>query len=101
MLGAIVLYLNFGMIAAAIYRIIWDFDPAAFGGIAADATPAQASGVLTYFSFVTLTTTGFGDIAPVNAFARGLANLEGIIGQLYPATLLARFVTLEVEARRR
>ena len=100
-LGAIVLYLNFGIIAAAVYRVIGDFDPAAFGGIAPDATPAQVTNILVYFSFVTLTTTGYGDIFPINAFARGIANLEGIIGQLYPATLLARFVTLELEARRR
>jgi hypothetical protein len=100
-LGAIVLYLNFGMVAAAVYRVIWDFSPGAFGGIASDATPMQATGILVYFSFVTLTTIGYGDIFPVNAFARALANLEGIIGQLYPATLLARFVSLEIEARRR
>lgn len=100
-LGAIVLYLNFGMIAAAVYRVIWDFDPAAFGGLTANTTPTQASGALIYFSFVTLTTTGFGDIVPINALARGVANIEAIIGQLYPATLLARFVTMELEARRR
>jgi hypothetical protein len=99
--GAIVLYLNFGMIAAAVYRVIWDFDPAAFTGIGPDATPARVTGILVYFSFTTLTTTGYGDISPINAFARGIANLEGIIGQLYPATLLARFVTLELETRRR
>ncbi len=100
-LGAIVLYLNFGLIAAAIYRVIWDFHPAAFHGIAADASPAQATGALVYYSFVTLTTVGYGDITPVNAFARGMANFEAIIGQLYPATTLARFVTLELESRRR
>jgi len=100
-LGAIVLYLNFGIIAAAVYRVITDFDSAAFGGIAPAATPAQITNILVYFSFTTLTTTGYGDIFPVNAFARGIANLEGIIGQLYPATLLARFVTLELESRRR
>ncbi len=100
-LGAIVLYLNFGLIATAIYRVVWDFHPDAFQGIAANATPAEATGGLVYFSFVTLTTAGYGDIVPVNAFARGLANLESIIGQLYPATLLARFVTLQLETRRR
>jgi Ion channel len=100
-LGAIVLYLNFGLIAAAIYRVIWDFHPAAFHGITPDATPAQATGALIYYSFVTLTTVGYGDITPANAFARGIANLEAIVGQLYPATTLARFVTLELEARRR
>jgi hypothetical protein len=54
-----------------------------------------------YFSLTTLTTTGFGDITPVHPFARSLANLEAIIGQLYPATILARLVTLELEHRRR
>jgi hypothetical protein len=42
------------------------------------------------FSFVTLTSTGYGDIVPMHPIARSLANLEAIIGQLYPATLLAR-----------
>jgi len=50
-----------------------------------------------YFSFGTLTTAGSGDIAPLNAFARSLSNVEAMIGQLYPATLLARLVTLEIE----
>jgi hypothetical protein len=51
---------------------------------------------LIYFSFVTLTTIGYGDIVPLHPYARGLANLEAVIGQLYPATLLARLVTLEI-----
>jgi hypothetical protein len=54
-----------------------------------------------YFSFTTLTTTGFGDITPMHPFARSLTNLEAVIGQLYPATILARLVTLELEHRRR
>jgi hypothetical protein len=53
-----------------------------------------------YFSFTTLTSTGFGDIVPVHPIARSLANLEAITGQLYPATLLARVVTLEMQFRR-
>jgi hypothetical protein len=47
---------------------------------------------LIYFSFVTLTTTGYGDIFPVHPIARSLCNLESIFGQLYPATLIARLV---------
>jgi Ion channel len=54
----------------------------------------QADGTILYFSFVTLTSTGFGDIVPVHPLARTLANVEAIIGQLYPATLLARLITL-------
>ena len=56
---------------------------------------------LLYFSFATITTTGYGDIAPVHPLARSLANLEAVIGQLFPATLLARIVTLEISAERR
>ena len=55
---------------------------------------------LVYFSFVTLTSVGYGDIIPLHPVARSLANVEAIIGQLYPATLLARLVTLELESRR-
>ena len=47
-------------------------------------------------SFATLTATGYGDTAPLDPYTRRLANVEAIIGQLYPATLLARLVTLEL-----
>ena len=100
-LGAIVLYLNFGLMCTTAYRLIWDLVPNSFNGIAEGTTSLQASGTLLYFSFVVLTTIGFGDIVPVHAFARSLADLEGIIGQLYPATLLARLITLELESHRR
>jgi hypothetical protein len=52
-----------------------------------------------YFSFVTLTSAGCGDVFQLRPVARGLCNLETIIGQLYPATLLARLVSLEIEGR--
>ena len=48
-----------------------------------------------YFSFVTLTTVGYGDITPVAPLARSLANVEALIGQLYPAILLARLVSVD------
>jgi hypothetical protein len=63
------------------------------------AEAAAASGML-YFSFTTLTSTGFGEILPVNPFARSMANLESVLGQLYLAILLARLVTMHVETRR-
>jgi hypothetical protein len=50
-------------------------------------------------SFVTLTSTGYGDIIPVHPVARSVCNVESIIGQLYPATILARLVTLQLERR--
>ncbi len=59
-------------------------------------SPALAS-TMAYFSFGTLTTAGSGDIVPLHPIARSLCNLEAMIGQLYPTTLLARLVTLEIE----
>src|SRR5262249_3781659 len=69
---------NFGLLCTTGYRLIWDLIPNSFSGIAAGTNSLQASGTLLYFSFVVLTTVGFGDIVPVHPFARGLANLEGI-----------------------
>ncbi|WP_409365689.1 ion channel [Escherichia coli] len=43
-----------------------------------------------------MTTTGYGDIVPAAALTRSLANLEAVIGQLFPATLLARLVGLHL-----
>ncbi len=99
--GAIVLYLNFGMILATGYRVLWDLVPNSLSGIPSGIEPWQAAGTILYFSFSTLTTLGFGDVVPVHPLARGLANLEAIIGQLYPATVLARLITLQTAARSR
>jgi Ion channel len=101
--GALVLYLNFGTIFASAYHLIWELSPTAFanlGVVAPGLDPSQIA-LMLYFSFSTLTTTGFGDIVPVNPFARSLANLEAVLGQLYLATTIARLVTLELEDRRR
>ncbi len=54
---------------------------------------------LFYFSFVTLTTVGYGDIVPVHPAVRSLAVTEALIGQLYPAVLIARLVSLEIVSR--
>jgi hypothetical protein len=58
---------------------------------------ASLASNMVYFSFGTLTTAGSGDIAPMHAIGRSLVNIQAMIGQLYPATLLARLVTLEIE----
>ena len=68
----------------------------AFSGMAVKDSPTLSSTMI-YFSFGTLYDAGVGDIVPLNAFARSLSNVEAMIGQLYPATLLARLVTLEIE----
>jgi hypothetical protein len=99
-MGAIALYLNIGLMFAAIYRLIWYFIPNSLTNIPSEGG-WQAGGAILYFSFVTLTSTGFGDITPLHPIVRMLANVEAIIGQLYPATLLARLITLELRGHRR
>jgi hypothetical protein len=99
-LGAIALYLNIGLMFGAIYRLIWYFIPDSLTNIPGDAG-WSAYGQILYFSFVTLTSTGFGDIVPIHPVLRMLVNVEAIIGQLYPATLLARLITLELRGQGR
>jgi Ion channel len=97
-MGAILLYLTIAIIFVALFTFVGSLVPKAFSGLAVEDSPALASNLI-YFSFTTLTTTGYGDIFPVHPIARSLCNLEGIFGQLYPATLLARLVTLEIAGR--
>ena len=97
-MGAILLYLTIAVIFVALFTFTGSLVPKAFSGLAVEDSPALASNLI-YFSFTTLTTTGYGDIVPVHPIARSLCNLESIFGQLYPATLLARLVTLEIAGR--
>jgi len=99
-IGAVLLYLSIGWIFVGLFSFVALLVPDAFKGFgSAQENFIATAGNLIYFSFVTLTTTGYGDISPVHPYARSLATLEAIIGQLYPAILLARLVTLELEDR--
>lgn len=98
-LGAITLYILIGVVWSEAYQLISIYDPGAYAGIPRGDMPADRSTWL-YFSFVTLTTVGYGDITPVAHAARSLAILEALIGQLYPAIVLARLVSLHSAADR-
>jgi ion channel len=100
-IGAVLLYLDIGLVFVALFCFVALLVPNAFNGLGPLQDNLTVAANLIYFSFVTLTTVGYGDIVPTHPFARALANVEAIIGQLYPATLLARLVTLEIENRRR
>jgi len=96
--GAIAAYLLIALMFAAIYMWI-DFHTGntAFGGsYIAPLTGENPLRRFVYFSFTTLTTVGYGDVVPINSFARAMSNLEAVIGQIFPAILLARLVSLEV-----
>jgi ion channel len=95
-IGGVLLYLTIGLTFVALFGFLIIAVPNTFNANQGNF----GIGSLIYFSFVTLTTIGYGDIVPLHPYARGLANIEAIIGQLYPATLLARLVTLELAVRR-
>ena len=99
--GAAVLYLNVAVMCASAFSLIWALSPTAFATLAASTGGPDEFATMLYFSLTTLTTTGYGDIVPVDPFARSLANLELVFGQFYLAITVARLVTLEVEHRRR
>jgi hypothetical protein len=100
-IGAVLLYLDIGLVFVALYGFMALVVPEAFKGLAPLQDKLGVAANLIYFSFVTLTSVGYGDIAPLHPLARGVANVESIIGQLYPATLLARLVTLQLAGQNR
>jgi hypothetical protein len=93
--GAIAAYLLLGMAWAAAFEVVFLMRPDAFRFPDADADKIT----LLYYSFVTLTTTGYGDITPVLPVARSLAVAEALVGQIFPAVLIARLVGMEIAAR--
>ena len=100
-------YLLFALIWAMAYGIIEALDPEAFSVPLGGEGPGWLSGVtgksdghLTYFSFVTLTTLGYGDIAPASDLARLLAMMEATLGQLFLVIVVARLVSLHAMQQR-
>ena len=93
--GAVCVYLLSGVTWMTLYRVIETAHPGSFA-VSAAQHPGQVVtwSDLVFFSFVTLTTLGYGDILPVTSPARSLAVLEAVFGVLYPAILVARLVGL-------
>jgi hypothetical protein len=101
--GAIVVYLLLGVVWAKLYQLAVLTMPQAFrfSEELAGSPPDALLHQLTYFSFITLTTTGYGDIIPVHPVTRLLVMFEALTGQLYLAITLARLVSLEVMHRQK
>ena len=91
LVGAICVYLLLGMIWAMSYSLVDAMSPGSFAGFSPMADRGWDSEWL-YFSFVTMTTLGYGDILPVSATARGLAYMQAVVGQFYIAMLVAGLV---------
>ena len=90
--GAAAVYLLLALIWALSYRFIGDLAPGAFNGLSPDHHSSWTQYL--YFSLTTLTTLGYGDITPVNPFARIWVTFEAVVGVLYVAILVARLVSL-------
>jgi len=96
--GAIAAYVVFGVAWGLLYAWVILNDPQAFSG-AVQRTAEDAGQPMIYFSFVTLTTLGYGDITPVSHTARTLAWLEAAFGQIYLVVLVARLVSLQLTSK--
>lgn len=93
--GAVCVYLMFGLTWYLIYSFVEQLNPGSFYcGDAQNINGVLDGADLLYFSFVTLTTLGYGDITPVTAQVRSLSFLEAAAGTLYSAILVARLVGL-------
>ncbi len=92
LLGALAVYLLIGITSTVLYELIEVLAPGSFTNIQG-LSPAQLFAELNYFSLVTLTTLGYGDIAPVAATARMLAALEAIVGQFFVAAVVGLLIS--------
>ncbi|MFZ1791878.1 MAG: potassium channel family protein [Anaerolineae bacterium] len=90
LITAITIYILLGSLFTPLYGMIEFLSPHSFidNGL---GQPVQWQQLI-YYSMITLTTVGYGDIIPVNAWARTLAALEGMTGVLYIAVLMGRLV---------
>lgn len=98
--GSILAYLLLGLIWCLAYQLINLLVPGAFHFPEPQvAMPGRLSHHLVYFSYITLTTVGYGDITPVYPVARTLVAAEALVGQLYPAILIGRLISLQISSR--
>jgi hypothetical protein len=88
-LAALDAYLLAGLLFGVAY---WMLDYTSPGSFRTDGTLSRSEAI--YFSFITISTAGYGDIVPLTGAARGLAMVEAVSGQMYLAVLVARLVSL-------
>lgn len=92
--ASVAVYLLIGLLWALLYAIFNFFAPGSFS--APDLPIDQQTLMFAYYSFITLTTLGYGDITPLARWAVSLSALEAVIGQLYLAVLVARLVGMHI-----
>jgi uncharacterized membrane protein len=97
--GAVCVYLLLGVIWSISYNVLEYMQPGSFKGLTELVSPASDLDWI-YFSFVTITTLGYGDITPLTQAARSLAVAEAIVGQFYIAVLVAGLVSAYISSKR-
>ena len=91
-MGSICIFLLLGFIWAIFYLLLIEVTPTSFSGIELTTWKQNLPDVM-YFSFVTLTTLGYGDVLPVSPLARFLVYMEAIVGVFYMAIVVSSLVS--------
>lgn len=99
-IGSLSLYILLGLIWAVIYMILLTIDPESFSGVEA-STWQEGFSRMTYYSFVTLTTLGYGDVLPTKHVAEFFVYMEAIIGVFYMAIIVSSLISLRLAAAER
>lgn len=93
LVGAVVAFVLAGLTWAYAYQWLETVRPGSFH---LGAIPKGSYSALVYYSFVTLTTVGYGDVTPASSAARALSNVESLLGVLYPAIFIGRLLSKQV-----
>ncbi len=93
MVGSIVIYMLLAQLWTVIYIFFYEHISGSFQLTLPPFESNSTQANFLYFSYVTLSTTGFGEILPLHPMARALVNLESIFGVLYPVVLIGRLVS--------
>ena len=86
------LYLIIGLFWGALYTLLHELSPGAYSGVLLDNVQDSPLHIFNYFSMVTLTTLGYGDITPQSPGAGALCQMEAIVGQFFTAVVVAWLV---------
>jgi hypothetical protein len=100
-LGAVNVYLMIGVGFAFIYGLIELLQPGSFAGLEELASTPDRMLYFLYFSFITMSTLGYGDISPLTPHGMTATYIEAIFGQMYLAILVARLVAMYIDSRRK
>ena len=95
--GAAAVYLLFGLMWSFLYGVLEHIEPGSFA--ISEAQTLGERNIFIYYSFVTITTLGYGDIMPVTYIASSLAVMEAVVGQLYLVVLVAWLVGMYVSKK--